>query len=286
MHSTRALGLGLIAPAFALLALVLISPAAYGFWYTLFRIEYGAPTDFVGLRNYLFLIEGTSFGGLVSRTAVFTAAAVSITTVIALALAAWIHRLPQRQGFLVQIVVIIPWIISTVVATLLFRWVFVNDIGIAVYAFQRLGFGQFQPLNTPAGAMALLVAVSVWKRIGYAVIVLLAGLKSIPGELEEAATVDGAGAWQIFRRITLPLLKTPLLLVLIVLTLSNLNTVETPLVMTGGGPGDATRILPMEVYELAFAKYDFGGAATLAVMMFAANVVLVLGYVRLARWKV
>ena len=285
MHSTRALGLGLIAPAFALLALVLISPAAYGFWYTLFRIEYGAPTDFIGLGNYVFLLEGTHFAGLISRSAVFTAAAVSITTVIALALAAWIHRLPQRQGFLVQIVVIVPWIISTVVATLLFRWVFVNDIGIAVYAFQRLGFGQFQPLNTPTGAMALLVAVSVWKRIGYAVIVLLAGLKSIPGELEEAATVDGAGAWQIFRRITLPLLKTPLLLVVIVLTLSNLNTVETPLVMTGGGPGDATRILPIEVYELAFAKYDFAGAATLAILMFAGNVLLVLGYVRLARWK-
>ena len=285
MHSTRALGLGLIAPAFALLALVLISPAAYGFWYTLFRIEYGAPTDFIGFRNYVFLLEGTHFAGLISRSAVFTVAAVSVTTVIALALASWIHRLPQRQGFLVQIVVIVPWIISTVVATLLFRWVFVNDIGIAVYAFQRLGFGQFQPLNTPTGAMALLVAVSVWKRIGYAVIVLLAGLKSIPGELEEAATVDGAGAWQIFRRITLPLLKTPLLLVVIVLTLSNLNTVETPLVMTGGGPGDATRILPIEVYELAFAKYDFGGAATLAILMFAGNVLLVLGYVRLARWK-
>ena len=285
MHSTRALGLGLIAPAFALLALVLISPAAYGFWYTLFRIEYGAPTDFIGFGNYVFLLEGTHFAGLLSRSAVFTVAAVSITTVIALALASWIHRLPQRQGFLVQIVVIVPWIISTVVATLLFRWVFVNDIGIAVYAFQQLGFGQFQPLNPPTGARALLVAVSVWKRIGYAVIVLLAGLKSIPGELEEAATVDGAGAWQIFRRITLPLLKTPLLLVVIVLTLSNLNTVETPLVMTGGGPGDATRILPIEVYELAFAKYDFAGAATLAILMFAGNVLLVLGYVRLARWK-
>lgn len=285
MHSTRALGLGLIAPAFALLALVLISPAAYGFWYTLFRIEYGAPTDFIGFGNYVFLLEGTRFAGLISRSAVFTVTAVSITTVIALALAAWIHRLPQREGFLVQIVVIVPWIISTVVATLLFRWVFVNDIGIAVWAFQRLGFGEFQPLNSAGGAMALLVAVSVWKRIGYAVIVLLAGLKSIPGELEEAATVDGAGAWQIFRRITLPLLKTPLLLVVIVLTLSNLNTVETPLVMTGGGPGDATRILPIEVYELAFAKYDFGSAATLAILMFAGNIVLVLGYVRLARWK-
>ncbi len=286
MHSTRALGLGLIAPAFALLALVLISPAGYGVWYTLFRIEYAAPTDFIGLQNYRWLLEETRFAGLLSRSAVFTASAVAITTAIALALAAWIHRLPQRQGFLVQIVVIVPWIISTVVATLLFRWVFVNDIGIAVWAFQALGLGTFQPLNSAGGAMALLVAVSVWKRIGYAVIVLLAGLKSIPGELEEAATVDGAGAWQIFRRITLPLLKTPLLLVVIVLTLSNLNTVETPLVLTGGGPGDATRILPMEVYELAFAKYDFGAAATLAILMFAGNVLLVLGYVRLARWKI
>ncbi len=286
MTSNRSLGLGLIAPAFALLALVLISPAAYGVWFTLFRIEYGAPTDFVGLQNYRSLVEETAFAALVSRSAVFTAAAVAITVAIALALATWIDRLPQRQGFIVQVIVIVPWIISTVVATLLFRWVFVNDIGVAVYLFQRLGLGNFEPLNSAAGAMALLVAVSVWKRIGYAVIVLLAGLKSIPGELEEAARVDGAGAWQTFRRITLPLLKTSLLLVVIVLTLSNLNTVETPLVMTGGGPGDATRILPMEVYELAFAKYNFGAAATLAIMMFAANVLLVLGYVRLARWKI
>lgn len=133
--------------------------------------------------------------------------------------------------------------------------------------------------------MALLVAISVWKRIGYAVIILLAGLKGIPDDYTEAARIDGANGWQIFRRITLPLLKTPLLLVAIVLTLSNINTVETPLVTTGGGPGDATRVLAIEVYERAFVNFDLGGATALALLMFAGNIALVIAYVRFTKWK-
>ena len=83
----------------------------------------------------------------------------------------------------------------------------------------------------------------------------------------------------------LPLLKTPLLLVAVVLTLSNLNTVETPLVLTGGGPGDATRILPIEVFERAFVNFDLGSATALAIAMFLGNIILVLAYVRLSGWK-
>jgi ABC-type sugar transport system permease subunit len=284
--SQRWFGLTLIAPAFALMALVLLSPMVYGFVYTLFRIEYAAPTEFIGLGNYLHLLEEPALGATVWRSAVYAALAVALTVAISLGLALIIHRMRPRAAFILQIVVIVPWIISTVVAALLFRWVFVNDIGLAAHAARLMGWGEFHPLATSTGAMALLIAVSVWKRIGYAMIVLLAGLKAIPAELEEAARVDGARPRQVFRFVTLPLLKTPLLLVTIVLTLSNLNTVETPLVMTGGGPGTATRILPIEVYELAFAHYDFGSAATLAVLMFVGNVLLVLSYVRLVRWRI
>jgi ABC-type sugar transport system permease subunit len=181
--------------------------------------------------------------------------------------------------------VIVPWIISAVVAALLFRWVFVNDIGLAGAALRLLGVMEFQPLNSGPGAMALLVGVSIWKRIGYAVIVILAGLKSIPSDFGEAADIDGATAWQKFRFVTLPLLKTPMLLVAIVLTLSNVNTVETPLIMTGGGPADATRVLAIDVFERAFTNFDLGGATALALMMFAGNVLLVLAYVRIARWR-
>jgi multiple sugar transport system permease protein len=275
-----------LAPGFALLGLVLFSPVVYAGWFSLFRIEYGAPTDFAGLLNFERLLEDPTLAPTFGRTAVQTGFSVLLTVMLGLALAVWINRLPSRFAFIVQMIVIIPWIISTVVATLLFRWVFVNDIGIAAYASQSLLGVTVQPLTSPTGAMALLIAVSVWKRLGYALIVLLAGLKSIPSDYEEAARIDGADGWQVFRLITLPLLKTPLLLTVVVLSLSNINTVETPLVLTGGGPRDATRTLAIDVYERAFAIFDLGSATALALVMFAANVMLVLLYVRLSRWRV
>jgi ABC-type sugar transport system permease subunit len=283
-HS-RLVGTAYVLPALALLGLVLFSPVVYGTWFSLFRIQYGGPTDFAGLENYVRLLDDPVLFGTLRRSAVFTCCSVALTLLISLALAVWINRLGERRGFVVQLIVILPWIISTVVATLLFRWVFVSDIGLAGSVLRMAGYSDVQLLNNPGTAMALLIAVSVWKRLGYAVIILLAGLKGIPEDYEEAARIDGASGWQIFRRIVLPLLKTPLLLVAIVLTLSNLNTVETPLVLTGGGPGDATRILPIEVFDRAFVTFDLGSASALAIAMFLGNILLVLGYVRLARWR-
>lgn len=276
---------GYIAPAFALLGLVLFAPVFYGGWFSLQRIQYGAPTGFSGFDNYAKLFDEPELLATLGRTFVHTGASVVVTIVIALALSVWINRLAPRFAFVAQMIVIVPWIISTVVAALLFRWVFLNDIGLAAWALKAIGVTEFQPLTTPTGAMVLLVAISVWKRIGYAVIILLAGLKGIPDDYTEAARIDGANGWQIFRRITLPLLKTPLLLVAIVLTLSNINTVETPLVTTGGGPGDATRVLAIEVYERAFVNFDLGGATALALLMFAGNIALVIAYVRFTKWK-
>jgi multiple sugar transport system permease protein len=173
-----------------------------------------------------------------------------------------------------------------VVAALLFRWVFVHDLGLGFAALRSLGLRPAQPLNSPTGSMVLLIVVAAWKRVGYAIIVLLAGLKSIPAEITEAARMDGASSWQMFTRVNLPLLRGPLILVTIVLTLANLNTVETPLVLTGGGPAGATRVLPLEIFDRAFVNFDIGGATTLALAAFAVNLILVLGYVRLAQLHV
>jgi ABC-type sugar transport system permease subunit len=282
---SRLLGPAYILPAFAVMTLVLFSPVFYGLWFSLFHIQYGVPTTFSGAENFIRLFQDPTLGATSLRTLIFTAFAVIFTIIIALALAVWVNSLEPRRGFIVQMIVIVPWIISAVVATLLFRWVFVSDIGLANALLRWIGIGDFSFLNDPTTAMALLIAVSVWKRIGYALIILLAGLKSIPDDYREAASLDGASDWQVFWLITLPLLKTPLLLVAIVLTLSNINTVETPLVLTGGGPGSATRILPIEIYDRAFITYDLGSGTALALVMFACNVLLVLAYVRLAKWK-
>lgn len=275
----------LFAPAFALLGFVLLSPVGYSIWFSLHQIEYGAPTAFAGLDNFELLLGSETLPATIGRTALHAGFSVILTILVALSLALWINRLRPRLGFVMQTIVIVPWIISTVVATLLFRWVFVNDIGIGAYLIGAVTGDVSGLLTAPGGAMGLLILVSVWKRIGYALIVLLAGLKSIPDELGEAARIDGADPWQIFRQITLPLLRTPLLMTMVVLTLSNINTVETPLILTGGGPRDATRVLAIDVYERAFAIYDLGSATALALVMFTGNILLVLAYVRLSRWR-
>lgn len=274
-----------VAPAFALTGFVLFSPVVYAIWFSLHDIRYGAVGPFDGGANFIRLFGDYTLPGTIGRTAVHTGLSVILTVVVALAISVGIDRMKPRAALIAKMVVILPWITSAVVATLLFRWVFINDIGIASHAVGTITGGEFQPMTNSTGAMALLIFVSVWKRLGYAVIVLLAGLKSIPRDYVEAAQVDGATAWQVFRLVTLPLLKTPLLLVVVVLSLANINTVETPLVLTGGGPNDATRILALEVYERAFALFDLGSATALALVMFAANIIMVLAYVRLTRWR-
>ena len=283
--SRPAQGLLLVAPALILIFMVLFFPALYGFYYSLFDIRFLVPGDFIGLDNYARLIRDPSVQATVMRSAVFTFFAVGSALAIGLALAVWLNRLSGLWAWSTQIVVIVPWAISAVVGALLFRWVFVSDIGLLVYVLDLLNVGRVEPLNNPATAMALLVMVACWRTLGFAVILMLSGLKSIPPEYYEAAVVDGASGWQSFVAITLPLLKTPVLITLVVLTLSNLNNVETPLITTGGGPGGTTNILPLDLYNRAFAYFDFASAISLAIGMFIANIVLVLSYVRLVRWR-
>jgi multiple sugar transport system permease protein len=274
-----------LAPVFLLAGFVLLSPVVYASWFSLHRIRNGAVGEFTGARNFLRLLDDPTLLPTLGRTLFHTSVSVALTVSIALALAVMLHRLPQRLSTVVNMIVILPWVMSAIVATLLFKWVFVNDIGLSAY-FSQFFVGGYVPLTNPNGAMGFLVAVSVWKRVGYAVLVLLAGLKSIPSDYAEAANVDGASAWQTFRLVTLPLMKTPLLLVVVVMTLANMNTVETPMVLTGGGPNDATRILAMDVYDRAFVSFDLGSATALALTMFVANIIMVLAYVRLSNLKV
>ena len=275
-----------VGPAVLLTFVILYFPSIFGIWYSLYDVQYLLPGRFLGLGNYARLLADPALVGVLWRSAVFTSAAVALTVALALALASWINLLRGWFGMAVQLIVILPWIVSNVVAALLFRWVFVNDIGAGIYLLEQLGVSGFTPLTDPVSAMAILIAFACWRTLGFAVVLTLAGLKSIPGELHEAAAIDGANAWQRFLRITLPLLKTPLLIVIVVLTLSNLNNVETPLIITGGGPAGTTNILPLDIYNRAFATFDFGRAIALAIGMFIGNILLVMAYVRLVRWNV
>jgi ABC-type sugar transport system permease subunit len=269
--------------ALVLIAFVLIAPAIYGFIYSLFNIVYMVPTRFVGFANYARVFSNPEMLEIVLRSAFFCACAVSVTLTMALAIAIWIDRLNRWFGLFVQIMIMIPWIISHVVGALLFRWVFINDIGYFIYTLERLGIYNVRPLENADVAMVLLIAYACWRTLGFAILMFLAGLKSIPQDLYEAAEVDGASGWQSFRRVTLPMLKTPLMITLVMLTVSNLNNVEAPLMVTGGGPAGATNILPLELYMRAFERFDFNIAIPMGISVFVVNILFAIFYVRLVR---
>ncbi len=277
---SRFTGFAYVSPAVLLIVFVLVAPSLYGFYISLHNIRYLRAQSFIGFENYQYLIEDPEFAAMVGRSLVFTGFAVSLTIVVGLAVSIRINRMHGISAMVLQILIILPWVVSTVVGALLFRWVFVNDIGIAVYLLEQIGI-KFRPLADATNGMTVLVMFALWRTLGFAVILLLAGLKSIPTDLYEAAHVDGASAWQRLRWVTLPMLRTPLLITLVVLTVSNLNNVEAPLIVTGGAPADATNIAPLFLYDAAFTRFDFNTAMALGIGMLVANILLALAYVRL-----
>ena len=278
-------GLLYIAPVMLVLLVVLILPALFAVVYSLLELKSVRPIGFAGLENYRDALGNPAIVAVLVRTLFFAVITVALTLAVALAVAVFLDRLTARRATVVQILVILPWVISTIVGALLFRWFFVTDISPGVYLLSQLGI-EAKPLTDPMLSMISLILVAMWRTLGFAVLLLLAGLKAVPGEFYEAATVDGASGWQKFRLITLPMIKTPLTITTVVLTMSNLNNVEAPLVTTGGGPGEATQILPLTIYQQAFTHFDFAGGAALAAVALVLNVGLVFAYLRLAKWSV
>jgi multiple sugar transport system permease protein len=166
---------------------------------------------------------------------------------------------------------------------LMFKWILDYGDGLLNAALFQIGIGKVEWLGNPVLANVSLILVDTWRGSPYAMVLLLAGLQAVPAELFEAAAADGASAWRAFWSITVPLLRIPLLIVLVLLTIINFNVVVAQLVLTGGGPGRATEPLSLEMYSQAFTYFRMGSAASIAVFILALNLVLAGVYTRLLR---
>ncbi|WP_147918011.1 carbohydrate ABC transporter permease [Ruania zhangjianzhongii] len=279
----RRLAALLLAPTAILLLIVLVLPTIFAFVYSLLDLRLATVAGFAGLENWQQAVFTSSTVPLLARTAVFVAGTVVLTVALALPIASLLDRLTRNRSLALQVVVIVPWVLSTVVASLLFRWTWLESLGIGSWLAEVLFSSRITPLLEPASAMVSLILVATWRTLGFAVLLLVAGLKSIDAEVFEAGKVDGASALQRFWLLTVPLLRTSLTIVVIVLLVSSLNNAEVPLVVTGGGPGDATMTLALQIYQTAFTDLEFGGAAALASAAMVINIFLVLAYTRLSR---
>ncbi len=264
----------LIAPAVALEAGLVIGPLLVGFWYSLHNVRFFQIRSFVGWDNYTRVVTSPEVLGSLAATAIFAFFSLILTFALGFALALWLER-DGRSATLMRAIVLVPYMIAMLVGSMLLKWLFSQEAGLSQLALGPLGMGDVSILANPKSAMAALVFNAMWRDAAFAMIMLLAGLKSIPPSLHLAARVDGADAWMRFRRITLPLLRIPILITVVRLLIHFVNILTFPLILTGGGPGNSTEVVVLRMFRLGFQDHILGPANALAILVFLANLALV-----------
>jgi multiple sugar transport system permease protein len=266
-----------VMPALMLLSLVTVYPVFYVFYLSLQRrLLIFDIARFVGFDNYLFLLSDGRFWNALKNTAYFTAVSVSLELLLGLSIAVLLNRQFRMKG-LARAAILIPWAVPTVVSARMWEWIYNTDFGILNYLIGS----KINWLGSPFWVLNAAVFMDVWKTTPFAAILLMAGLQVIPQELYQAARVDGAGSWEIFRRITLPLLKPVILVILIFRTLDAFRVFDAIYVLTGGGPANTTETLSIYAYKVLFQTLQFGYGSTLSVVVFLCVGCMSIFYIKL-----
>jgi len=269
----------MVAPSLALIALVALWPIVYAIWlslheYSLVQAGVSRWAESFGLGNYIDALQSREFWRATRITVVFTVASVFLETLLGLAMALIMHSAFKGQGLL-RTVVLVPWAVLTVVTAIMWKTIFDPNLG---FVNTLLGTDTVWLGEEPQALMVMIFA-DVWKTAPFMALLLLAGLQVIPSEVYEAAKVDGANAWQRFRRITLPLLMPALLVALIFRTLDALRAFDLPKVLTNGANGTETLSL------IAAREFQenrlYGEGATLSILTFLIVMIISFTYIRL-----
>ena len=230
--------------------------------------------QFVGINNYRTLLQSFNYQAAFMHTVTYALATVLFSTILALFFAVLMNQ-KIRGRSIYRAIFFIPVIAPTVATSIVFSSIFANDN--TGFANQILGSFNIQPiawLGDPNFAMITVVAFGVWSQIGYNMVIYLAGLQNIPSMYYEAARLEGAGTWSLFRRITLPLLSNTTLFVIVVGVIGAFQVFNQVYVMTQGGPLNATTVMVYYIYEQAFQNFNGGAASTASAVLFLVLLVL------------
>ena len=278
----RTLGVMLLAPAFLLLALIVVYPIGKLIWNSFFdlRLSGGGAAKFIGVENYLLVLEDKDFWNATKNTVLITLITVPGALVVGLGLA-MLANLPFKRQWPVRLALLLPWALPLAFAGLIFAWFFHTEYGVVNDVLRRAG--DQEPtmwLLRPGWAFAAICITIVWKTSSFMALILLAGLQMIPKSLYEAAEVDGASRWQQFWQITIPMLMPSIIVALIFRTITALQTFDIPYTMTKGGPGNSTETLAMLIHKTTIDYLDVGYGSTLAVFMFLISLAVTAVYLR------
>ena len=257
-----------LAPNLIIFAVFIIAPAIIGLRMSLFDWSLLDAQVFIGGKNFLNLAGDSMFWKTLVNTFVYVLAVVPFIVVVALALALLVTKNIAGIGIF-RAFYYLPTMLSLIIVGIAWRWILGFDVGILNFALKPFFPKGIPWLADGNLAMASLVFVTVWTRAGYFMMMFVGGLQAIPDTFYEAARIDGAGAWKIFRSITLPLLRPIFLVVAVLATIEAFKAYELIYVMTQGGPGSATKLLVQYVYQAAFEEDRMGYASAMSVVLLA-----------------
>jgi multiple sugar transport system permease protein len=276
---------GFLAPGLILFSIFTVFALGFAFYLTFREWNILEPEKpFIGLQNYQDLVHDKDFGRSIINTAYFTGASVPLGMLVGLAVALLLNQ-PIRGRGILRTLYFLPTVTPFVVAAIIWKWLYNGDFGLFNYYLLKTHLIT-QPLvwlSDKNLAMPAVVLMSVWTSVGFSMVVYLAALQGIPGELYESARIDGAGAWARFRYVTLPMLSPSTLFLMVIGIIYSFQVFTQIFVMTSGGPVNRTTTMVYYIYEAAFRFYEMGYASTLAYALFV--LLLVFTFIQLRIYR-
>ena len=275
-------GLLFVAPMVAVLGFTSVYPLAYALVISAFNWNWGADMAFVGLRNYVGLLTDSEFWIVLRNTFVFAIFAVLIELALGLLMAVYVDRLKFGAG-IIRTLLLTPLMVSGIIVALMSKVLLDSFLGIVNYLLALVGLPTSAFYGSPATAMPTIVMVDAWWQTAFGFIIILAALQSLPDDPIDAARIDGASEWQVFRYVKLPMLRPVLFTVLIFRSIDTLKVFDIVFGTTGGGPGLATEVVQTLTYRTAYSFLAISKAMTIMVLFSLVILVICLIYMRFER---
>ncbi len=277
--------LPLLAPVHLLILGVIVLPSLYVIWLSLNTSSFGQAPTFVGLQNYARILSDPAFRSALLNTVVLVAVAVHLEMAIGLGMALlFASGLPFRR--LLIVAVLAPYAVSEVTAVVMWRFLFDPDAGPVTLALRAAHLPTLDWSFAPSHALVLIGLLTMWLHLPFTFIILYAARLGIPGELYEAAQIDGATNWQAFRRVTLPLLRPAIIIALLFRYIFAFRLFSEAWLLTRGGPARSTEVVAIYLYQEAFTFSSFGTASATAWIMVMASLLLAAGYMLVLQGRV
>lgn len=263
----RWMGYAFVGPFLLVYAAILVVPLLMGIYISFNNADLFGRREWIGLANYAEALGDPVLHQAFANTLTLTLLIVPPLTAIALLLALALNR-TTRLAAVLRGVYFSSLVLSVTIVTLIWRFILTPDAGLIAEGLQAAGRAPIPFLSEPALVIPAIAAATLWWSLGFPIILFLAGLQQVPGDIYEAAALDGAGPWTVFRRITLPSIRRTLLLVVMLQTAAQLQIFGQAQLLTSGGPGGASRTIVLYIFEVSFGRWELGYATAIAEPLF------------------